>query len=151
MTTRDGNLLGAHGTSFLNLAHGDYIAFDSQAQAFLNRPVVRTITIDPTTEAVQLDWANGDVFYLQGIAQESSIGLMLGTPLAGQSLSLFLSDNTETQDLTWNTDTGGFRPFAGITLPTATVAGRTYYFWMIYNAQDDYWDVIDTATLGGAE
>jgi hypothetical protein len=147
MATRNGNLLGGNGTSFLNLADGDRIAYDANYDTFINRPVVRPITIDPTTATVNLDWANGDVFYMDGIAQATSFNFIYGTPFAGQRISLYLKDNGTGRVLSWNGSAGGFRAYTGITLPLLTVAYYRYWFDMVYNANDNIWDVIATALL----
>ena len=150
MTARDGNLLGSHGTSFLNLTQGDSIAFDNNAKAFLNRPAVKMSVIPPTTAALLIDWANNDLIYFTDIAQTTSIDVMLGTPFAGQSLKIYIEDNGTPAILSWNTSAGGFRAFAGITLPLLTTASKSYYFDMVYNAQDGFWDVLYSNSLAVA-
>ena len=49
-----------------------------------------------------------------------------------------IKDNGTARALTFGTKYRGI----GITLPTTTVASKTMYLGMIYNATDDKWDVL---------
>ena len=54
---------------------------------------------------------------------------------------LTLKDSGTIKNITWTGTTGGWRAI-GVTLPLATVASKKFYIGAIYNAADQYWDVV---------
>lgn len=59
----------------------------------------------------------------------------------GQGFAIRLKDNGTPRAITWDTN---YRAL-GVVLPTTTVAGKTLYIGIIYNANDAKWDVISLA------
>ncbi|OBH96999.1 hypothetical protein A5716_16660 [Mycolicibacterium conceptionense] len=60
-------------------------------------------------------------------------------PRDGHIIRFRFKDNGTARALNWN----AIYRAIGVTLPTATVAGKTLYVTTIYNAADNKWDVID--------
>lgn len=94
-------------------------------------------TITPTGDL-------SDQYEILGLTNNITIDPPSGTPVAGQRLTLRIKDNGAVRSITWNTSAGGYRAVATI-LPNLTVAGENMYVGCIYNATDNYWDVIAVA------
>ena len=68
-----------------------------------------------------------------------------GSPVNGTRMIFRFKDNGTARSLTWTTSgTGSFRTF-GTSLPGYTVVGKTIYVGCIYNADEQYWDVLAAA------
>lgn len=61
-----------------------------------------------------------------------------GSPGDGQSLLVRIKDNGTARAITW----GASWRAVGVTLPTATVAGKVHYVGAKYNSADSVWDAI---------
>lgn len=61
-----------------------------------------------------------------------------GAGFDGQSIILRIKDNGTIRTINWHAD---YRAI-GVTLPTATVASKTLYLGIRYNAADSKWDVL---------
>lgn len=88
--------------------------------------------------------ANVDNFEVQAVTTLNSamtIAAPTGTPVNAQALMFRIKDNGTAQTLNWN---AVFRQI-GVTLPLATVAGKTYYVNTRWNAQDLKYDVLGVA------
>jgi hypothetical protein len=82
-----------------------------------------------------------DDYTITTLATGATFGQPSGTPVNGQVLVIRVKDNGSAQSLAWNSS---YRAI-GVTLPTATVGGKTYYIGMKYNSSDVTWDVISVA------
>lgn len=69
-----------------------------------------------------------------------------GTPFDGQKLMLRIKDNGTARTLAFTTGASKAYRAIGITLPTTTVASKTTYIGLQYNAADDRWDVLAANT-----
>lgn len=78
-----------------------------------------------------------DRFMITALAVNTTIGAPTGSPADGRALIIRIKDNGTIRTITWN----AIYRAIGITLPTATVAGKTLYIGMFYNAADSKWDV----------
>jgi hypothetical protein len=88
--------------------------------------------------------ANVDNFEIQAVTNLNSamtIANPVGTPVNGQGLMYRIKDNGTAQGLSYGSQ---FRPI-GVTLPGATVAGKTYYINARWNAEALTWDVLGVA------
>lgn len=80
-----------------------------------------------------------DQFQLTALAANATFAAPAGTPTDGQPLIIRIKDNGTARTLAW---TGtAYRPI-GVSLPTATVATKTTYLGLRYNAADAIWDVL---------
>ena len=95
------------------------------------------IAVGSTNQSVQSS--------LTALAVALSISAPTGTPSDGQKLTIRLKDNGTARALTWTITSGGFR-IIGTILPTTTVASKTTYVGCIYNAADNFWDVVSVVT-----
>jgi len=66
-------------------------------------------------------------------------------PTSGQKIIIEFYASGGARTLALNTGAGGFRFGADITSLTATTSGKTDYIGAIYNATDNYWDVVAVA------
>lgn len=85
-----------------------------------------------------------DVYYVTALASAATVAAPSGTPVAGQKLLLNILDNGTSRGLTWTTTSGAYRA-VGVTLPSATTAGKEMYVGCIWNANATFWDVIAIA------
>lgn len=96
--------------------------------------ITSAATITPTGDTA-------DQYNVTALAVNASIVTPSGTPTDGQKLILRIKDNGVVRTLSWSVSAGAYRA-VGVTLPTATVAGKTLYAGCIYNAADVIWDVV---------
>lgn len=96
-------------------------------------------TITPTGDA-------SDQYNVTALAGAATIAAPSGTPGNGQRLMLRIKDNGTSRALTWTTSAGGYRAMSGVTLPTATTAGKQSYIGCVYNSADGFWDVVAVVT-----
>lgn len=79
-----------------------------------------------------------DEYRVVSLGGALTINAPSGTAQDSQKLIIRIKDNGTTRTLTWNSI---YRAI-GVTLPTATTAGKTHYIGMIYNITDTKWDVV---------
>lgn len=77
-------------------------------------------------------------YHLTALAVNAVFAAPSGSPLDGDSIVIRIKDNGTARTLGWNAI---YRAF-GDALPTTTVAGKTMYVGINYNATDARWDVI---------
>lgn len=82
-----------------------------------------------------------DVFIITALAVNAVIAAPTGTPVEGQALMIRIKDNGTGRTLGFN----AIYRAIGVTLPTTTVATKTLYLGMIYNAVAAKWDVLGVA------
>lgn len=76
------------------------------------------------------------------LAQTLTINAPSGTPVQGESIIFRIKDGGTSRTLSWN----AIYRAIGVTIPTATTAGKTTYVGAIYNATDVKWDVVAVST-----
>lgn len=79
-----------------------------------------------------------NLFYVTALATAATIAAPSGTPTNGNRLLLRIKGDATPRTLTWN----AIYRVIGSTLPTTTVASKTFYIGIIYNSTDTKWDVI---------
>lgn len=72
-----------------------------------------------------------------------TISAQFPTLIDGQKLVLRIKDNGTARPLSWTISAGAYRAI-NLTLPTTTIAGKVLYVATVYNAQDNFWDVVAT-------
>lgn len=92
-------------------------------------------TTDDSTAVIDLDAT--DRYHLTAIANNTTISTT-GTLVSGKARLIRLKDAGVSKTLTWD---AAFRVI-GVTLPTATVAGKTHYILGVDNTDDNKVDVI---------
>lgn len=112
----------------------------AQLQSMLVAPRVSTIG---SASSYALDLASHDQLNITSLTTPLSIENPGGvvSPITGRKLIFRIKDDGTTRALTWGTS---FRAI-GVTLPAATVANKTLYVGVIYNATDSKWDVVAVA------
>lgn len=85
------------------------------------------------------------LYCITALAGNITINAPAGTPVDGQRIVLRIKDNGSTRNLTWTSTSGNYRA-VGVTIPTATTAGKVTYVGAIYNGADTYWDVVAVVT-----
>lgn len=107
-----------------------------------NRNIVITSgsTITPNVDLV-------DSYEVSALATNTTIAAPTGTPIANQKLLLKIKDNGISQfTIAWTTTAGGYRG-VDVYLPNQTTLGKVLYVGCIYNATDNYWDVLAVSQL----
>ena len=90
----------------------------------------------PTSITPNID--SYEMFALFGLTATLTINPPIGTPANNQNIIFRLKDNGTIRTLSWN----AIYRAIGVTIPTATVANKTFYIGCKYNEQDIKWDVI---------
>jgi hypothetical protein len=113
-------------------------AQQSALDAKMNKtPNIQTVASAPT---VTPTFANDQV-NITALASDVTLMNPTGTPVDGWGVSNRIKDDGTPHLITFDTQ---YRAL-GVTLPTTTVAGKTLYIGMIYNAADAKWDVVAVA------
>lgn len=91
---------------------------------------VNAATISPTLDC--------QIFAMDSLAQNTTIGAPTGTPADGQGIMLRIKDNGTAKALAWNAVYKG----VGVTLPTSTTAGKMMYVFFRRNSPISRYDVL---------
>lgn len=106
---------------------------------------VNTRSVDITTASTITPTSDtADQYEVTALATAATIAAPAGTPTDGQKLILRFKDNGAARALTWTTTSGAYRA-VGVTLPANTVLSKVLYIGCVWNAQDNFWDVIAVA------
>jgi len=85
----------------------------------------------PATLTPNVDTANYQ--RVTALANAITVASHTGTPLDGEGLLIELTDNGTSRAITWGTDYT-VNSIYGLTLPTATVAGKTHFITFVWSA-----------------
>ena len=111
--------------------------WDCVANSFGKRAPRTTGSVSSTaTMAPNVDYC--DFYDITALAVDATINAPSGTPVNGMPLMIRIKDNGSTRNLSWNSA----YQVIGVTLPTATTAGKWIYVSCIYNSTASKWDVI---------
>lgn len=123
------------------------IAGTTDTQTLTNKRITpRVQTTTGATSPITPTGDTADMYTVTALAVGATINAPSGTPTDGQRLILRIKDNGTARSLTFTQTAGAYRA-VGITFPTQTTAGKVVYFGMIYNAQDNFWDVVAYSQL----
>jgi hypothetical protein len=81
------------------------------------------------------------MYIVTALSGNTTIAAPTGTPVEGQALTLRIKDSGTIRTISWN----AIYRAIGLTLPTATVAGKEMYISLIYNSVATKWDVVSLA------
>jgi hypothetical protein len=107
-----------------------------------NKRIDPRVTSATSASSLTPDVSAADIYAYTALATGLTINAPIGTPVDGDKLIFRILDNGGSQTLTWN----GTYTVIGVTLPTATTAGKMTYVGAIYNAANTRWDVIAVTT-----
>lgn len=118
----------------------DTFVFQAHTQTLTNKRITKrvTTTTDDATAVIDVDTC--DEYELSAVANATEF-TTTGTPTDGQTLVIRLKDAGASKTLTWT----GFTAI-GITLPTATTAGKWTYVGCKYNSSASAWHAIAVTT-----
>lgn len=131
-------------TGVLPEANGGFSA--SSTQTLTNKRVTPRILSTTSASTITPDGDGCDQYEVLALATTATIAAPSGTPTDGQKLIIRIKDNGVAQTLSWTTSSGGYRAVA-VVLPTVTVISSVFYAGCIWNAQDNFWDVVTTVQL----
>lgn len=122
--------VGSAAGNLIDKAAGDSLYAPKSPQI---QSVASAATVTPT-------FANDQVNIT---AQAAALALAnpTGTAVDGWGIGIRIKDNGTARAISYETQ---YRAI-GVSLPTTTVAGKTLYLGMIYNAADTKWDVVAVA------
>lgn len=103
----------------------------------VSAPSVQAVTSAATVTPTFSD----DLVKITAQAAALALANPTGTAIPGWGITIRIKDNGTARAITYGTQ---YRAI-GVTLPTATVAGKTLYLGMIYNADATKWDVVAVA------
>lgn len=100
--------------------------------------------VSTTTSAASItpDISAFDQYNLTAQAVALTVNAPTGTPVDGNKLIVRILDNGSSQTISWNATYTSI----GVSLPTATNAGKVTYVGCIYNANNTRWDVVAVTT-----
>lgn len=94
-----------------------------------------------TTSALIPNIDQYDQINVTALASSLLVQPPIGTRYDAQKLLLRIKDNGNAQGILLDSGIGGYRA-VGVVIPASTLANGDLYFGCIYNAQENYWDVI---------
>lgn len=113
------------------------IAFTGDYNDLTNKPImVQSVASDATPAPTGANRINE--LYITALAEDATIGAPTGTPVNGNIAIIRIDDDGTIRNLSWNAI---YRVF-GVTLPTATIVGKTIYAMAKYHSGDATWDVL---------
>ena len=112
----------------------------SSTTTFTNKRITQRVvtTTDDATSVINIDTT--DVYELSAVANNTEF-TVTGTPTDGQKLIVRYKDAGVSKTLTWT-----FATALGITLPTATTAGKWCYVGLTYNLAATQWHAVAVST-----
>jgi nitrogen fixation protein len=134
------------------LANNDALIYESSTQLWKNKTIATALGYTPAsytprvqsvTSAATVTPTNlNDLVKITAQAAALVLANPTGTWDEGQPLMIRIKDNGTARAITFDTN---YRAI-GVTLPTTTVLSKTTYLGLIYNATDDFFDVIGVTT-----
>lgn len=116
----------------------------TDTQTLTNKIITSRINSTASSSSITIAANTTDQYNVTALAVGTTFNAPTGSPTDGQKLIIRIKDNGTARTLAWTGTTGGFR-VVGVTLPTTTVANKTFYIASIYNSADSFWDVISVA------
>lgn len=107
--------------------------------------IVERSTTTTSTSSIIPNCDTTDIYCVTALAANAAVGTPTGTPSNGQKLTIRITADGSTRNLTWTTSSGGYRAI-GVTLPSQVAFLKTVYIGCLYNANAGYWDVVSIAT-----
>lgn len=138
-----GNIAGGTITNAGTLTLTANVVTINEIQTLTNKRITPRIQQVASASTITPTGDTADQYEVTALAVTANIAAPSGTPNDGQKLIIRIKDNGTPQVLSWTTSAGAYRAIA-VVLPTATVASSVFYAGCIYNAQDNYWDVVTT-------
>ncbi len=112
----------------------------SSTNALTNKAITQRVVTTTDDATAVIDVAVTDVYELSAIANNTTFSFT-GSPTDGQKFIIRYKDAGVSKTLTWT----GFTAI-GITLPTATTAGKWGYVGVIYNSAASQYHAVSTVT-----
>lgn len=116
------------------------------SQTLTNKRITNRINSISSASTITPTGDVSDGYKITSLSVATTIAIPSGTPTDQQKLLISIKDNGTSQSISWTTSAGGFRAFNGITLPTATTAGKKTYVGCIYDSDDGFWNVVSVVT-----
>lgn len=114
----------------------------SSENVITNKRNQKRINTSSNPSSISPTIATYDMEIVTALAQTLTINAPSGTPVQGESIIFRIKDGGTSRTLSWN----AIYRAIGVTIPTATTAGKTTYVGAIYNATDVKWDVVAVST-----
>jgi len=118
----------------------DTVVVTTGAQTLEDKAITKRVVTTTDDATAVIDVAVTDIYELTAIANATTFSFT-GTPVDGQNIVIRFKDAGVTKGLTWT----GFTAI-GVTLPTATTAGKWTYVGVIYNAGASQYQVVAVTT-----
>lgn len=141
-----GNIAGGPITSTGTLSLTSNVVTINETQTLTNKRVTPRVVSITSAATITPTGDTADQYEVTALATTATIAAPSGTPTDGQKLIIRIKDNGVAQTLSWTTTSGAYRAVA-VVLPTATVISSVFYAGCIWNAQDNFWDVVTTVQL----
>jgi len=138
---------GTDGTSFAYPGSSGTVVTLDATQTLTNKRITARVS-STTSISSPLAWNSDNFDQYAATAQAGALTINAdsGTPTDGQRAIFRLKDNGTPRALTWTTGSTNSFQAIGVTLPTTTVANKTTYVGVIYNASASRWDAVAVTT-----
>jgi hypothetical protein len=104
----------------------------------LNNDKLQHVVSGIASSATPTPAATDTQFNVTALAEDAVFSAPSGSPVHGWRLLIRVKDDGTVRTIAWNIS---YRAI-NVTLPTATVSGKTIYAGCVYNATDSKWDVV---------
>lgn len=114
------------------------VATTNTTQTFTAKRIDPRVTSTTSASSLTPSYSTSDLYIYTALAANLTLNAPGGTTNGGRMRFRFKDDGVS-RTLTWN----AIYRAIGVTLPTATTAGKWMYVDMMYNSADTRWDVTD--------
>ena len=125
---------------------GNVIPTATSTSTFTNKSLTPRLSSTASTSTPTPNADTTDEYILTALAVGATFGAPTGTPVQGQVLIIRIKDNGTAQTLAWTITAGGYRA-VGCTLPTTTTISKALYVACVYNADENFFDVVGVQQL----
>jgi len=138
---------GTDGTSFAYPgSSGTVVTLDATQTLTNKRITARVSSTSSISSPLAWNSDNFDQYAATAQAGALTINADSGTPTDGQRAIFRFKDNGTPRALSWTTGSTNSFQAIGVTLPITTVANKTTYVGVIYNASSSRWDAVAVTT-----
>jgi hypothetical protein len=117
---------------------GNLVVQTTATQTLTNKRINPRVVTIASGATITPNGDTSDQVIVTALAINTTIAAPTGTPVDGQKMIIRITSDATPRTISWN----AIYRAIGITLPTTTVASKTFYVGLVYNALATKWDAI---------